>query len=326
MDTLLVIRVMTKQSPPILILKFRLRQFWRIVKDVGWTNLILLSPFLILLVLGTLEHLSTTTHVGSVVVISTSLGTMHWQRKDRWLLQQFSQTLFPVFLVEYLVLLAPIWVSLMIFGQWLQLGFLWLMILLIALYKPAVLSNNQTIRKINFYWIPKSLFEWRTGLRRHLWWYVIGYLILLIWSYHIAVVPIGMVIFALAVVSFFNDLESRDLLLVVNYDQNLLTRKISQSLLVFHTLLLPLYGLFNYFHYQYWYVWAVLFIINSLLIAFAICVKYKSYRFEHQKVHNNLAIGVFIGCWSIPFLWPVPLIMLVVYWRQAQRNLIHHYA
>lgn len=317
---------MNNKSPSILILKLRLRQLWRILKEVGWVNFILLSPFLILLVLGTLEHLSTTTHLGGVVLIAMSLGGMHWQRKDRWFLQQFTKHIFTVFLVEYTVLLAPIWMSLLLFGQWLHVAFLCFTVLLVAGFKPPILSGKQLFKKRDLYWIPPILFEWRTGLRRYFWWYIIIYLSVLIGSCQVVVVPIGMVLFVLSVVSFFNDLENRDLLLAVNYDQNLLKRKVGQSLLLFHALLLPFYGAFIYFHYQYWYVWVVLGTISSLLITFAICVKYKSYRFEYQKVHNNLAIGIFVGCWCIPFLWPVPIIMLVVYWRQAQRNLIHHYA
>ncbi len=323
---LLLIGNMKKQSPSLLILQLRLRQLWRVCKEVGWTNFILMSPFLVIVVLGMLEHLSTTTNVGSMLLIVFTLGGMHWKRKDRILLEQISPVLFPIFVIEYLLLLLPVWGSLVVFGQWLQCSILWVMIVLISLWKPAAIPTASAISRQNLYWIPRILFEWRTGLRTHFWKYSFSYLIAVIWSYQTIVVPIAVPIFALIVVSFFNDLENRDLLLAVNHDQRLLVKKVGQSLLLFHSLLLPLYGLFLYFHAQYWYVLLVLGMISSLLIAFAICIKYKSYRFEYQKVHNNLAISIFTACWLYPFFWPIPIIMLIVYWRQAQRNLIHHYA
>jgi len=188
--------------------------------------------------------------------------------------------------------------------------------------------NRKTIYFIPLEWIPIELFEWRTGLRKNMFNFILLYLTGLGLSFYPITAPIIVFLMALGVTTFFQFFENKDLLLAVNHDKKLLQKKTLGSLKLFNALMIPHYLLFVFFNPspKFLGVLLIIIIIAQLIIIFSIAMKYKTYSFHEHKIYNSLPLSIFVGCWVVPFLWPIPILMIIHFWKKAKENLIYHYA
>lgn len=310
---------------------FRFRQLYRMVKDAGIGNLIILIPLVYVAILGILQYVSTSKDISTAVFLLVGIGSFHWTRKDRFFLEQIKIPLFLIFLMDYILLCSPIWACFIFWLKWENLLLFGAGTLILSFVKPRYNSGSSP-QKLNLFkiqWIPIQLFEWRCGLRKSMIGFAFLWLIGLIFSFYPIVIPVVLLLMALSITSFFQFFENKDLLLAVNQNQKLLRIKTFGSMKLFNLFMLPHYILFLYFHhsgYQYIGALVVVAIISNMIIVFAICLKYKNYRFHHHKVYSGLPLGIFVACLFVPFLWPIPILMLITFWRKAQENLLYHYA
>lgn len=309
---------------------FRLKQIFRILKDIGIGQLLILAPLIFVGILGVLQIISTSQNILVSVVVLFSLSGLHWSRSDRFFLEQLPVPLFLFFFLDYFLLCLPVLGCFIFWQKWLNLLILALGILLLSICKPSYFKDDSIIKTFylsEFRWIPLELFEWRCGLRKNMPGFIILYSIGIFLSFYAVTVPIVVFLLALSISNFFQFFENKDILLAVNKQQKLLKIKTYKSLKLFNIIILPLFILFIIFHHTFTHVAALLIIliISNLIIVFSICMKYKNYRFHHHKVYNSLPLAIFVGCLCVPFLWPIPPIMLARFWRQAKENLSHHY-
>lgn len=309
---------------------FRCKQAFRVLKDIGLGHLLILAPLIFVGILGVLQVISTSQNIAVAVVVLLMLSGLHWNRSDRFFLEQLPAPLFLFFLLDYLLLTGAVLFCLIFWQKWLNLLILSIGLLLLCIFKPSYFKNDTIVKTFylsEFRWIPLELFEWRCGLRKTMPGFVLLYGIGLGFSFYAITVPIVVFLLALSVTSFFQFFENKDLLLAVNKHQNLLQIKAKQSLKLFNLFALPLCILFVVFHHTPKHLGAlfVILIISNLIILFAIAMKYKNYRFHHQKVYSSLPLAIFVGCLCVPFLWPIPPIMLYNFWKKAQENLSYHY-
>jgi hypothetical protein len=301
------------------------------LKEIGLGHILLLLPLLVVGVMGMLQFILTTKNISIAALLLFSIASLHFTRKDRFFLEQLPVPIFFFYLLDYSLISSPVWACLVFWAKWSNLALLFAGILLLAFIKSPY-GSHSTQKGGNWFqlnWIPIELFEWRSGLRKNISLLLPLYFIGLIFSYYPIVIPIVIFIIAFNIPSFFQFYENKDLLLAVNRNKRLLQIKAWGSLKLFNVLMLPLYILFIFFHhhgYQYIGALFVVSILSQMIIVFAICMKYKNYRFNHFKVHNSLPLAIFIGCMFIPFLWPIPILMLIQFWKKAQENLLHHYA
>lgn len=201
---------------------------------------------------------------------------------------------------------------------------------ILALVKPPYHKglNKKISHLIPLGWIPLELFEWRAGLRKNAWIFIPSYLLGLGLSFYPITTPIIIILMALGITTFFQFFEHKDLLLTVNQDKKLLQKKTLGSLKLFNVLMLPHYLLFVFFnpHLIHLAVLGVVSIIAQLTIIFSITMKYKTYSFHEHKIYNSFPLAIFVACWTLPFLWPVPILMIFHFWKKAKKNLIYHYA
>ncbi|BDS14395.1 hypothetical protein [Aureispira anguillae] len=309
---------------------FRAKQFLRVLKDIGIGHLIILFPLLAIAVLGVLQLILTSQGGLIAAVLLFTVGGNHWIRKDRFFLEQLSIPLTIFFLLEYYIICSPFLIGFIYWSKWTNLIVLSLGILILSIIKPPYARESE--KKITdlfpLQWIPLELFEWRCGFRKNPLGFILLYIVGLIFSYYPITVPVVLLLMGLGIANFFQFYENKDLLLAINNDQKLLQKKTLKSLKLFNLLLIPHYLLFLCFHHGYQY-WAALFIVSiiaQMMLIFAIAMKYKTYSFHSQKVHNSIPFAIFVGCLTVPFLWPIPVLMLIHFWKKAQENLIHHYA
>lgn len=309
---------------------FRCKQLFRLTKDIGIGHLIILFPILVIAVLGVLHLVLTSQHAGIAFVILFLLVGNHWVREDRFFLEQLPLPLFCFFLLDYWLLCSPFLVSFIYWFKWPNLIVLSLGLLILAFIKPPYFkgTKKKKFATISLEWIPLEIFEWRCGLRKNPFSFIVLYVLGLGLSFYAITIPICLLLLALNITNFFQFFENKDLLLAINHDKKLLQKKASKSLLLFNSIMLPHYLLFIVFHDSYQHLGALLIIsiIAQLIIVFAIVMKYKSYTFHDHKIYNSLPLAIFVGCLTVPFLWPIPILMIIRFWKKAQENLIYHYA
>ncbi|MDC0230820.1 hypothetical protein OAK19_02550 [Aureispira] len=309
---------------------FRLKQLFRVLKDIGVANILLLLPVIIIFILGALQHILTSNNVSAALCLLFLITSIHFTRKDRFFLEQLKAPLFLFFLLDYIIICCPGLACFIFWGKWYNLLGIGIGTLILSLIRPTYASNlkRNKLTLLNLKWIPISLFECRSGFRKNIIGFICLYFSGIFLSYYPIALPIVLFIMALGISSFFHVFENKDLLLAVNRNMDLLPIKSFGSLKMFNLLMLPHYILFVIQHnsYQYLLFLMVICILSQFIIVFSICMKYKSYRFNAYKLYSSLPLAIFIGTMCIPFLWPITIIMLIQYWKKAQENLSHHYA
>lgn len=309
---------------------FRCKQAWRILLAIGWGHLIILMPILIVVVLGCLHAIRGSEGPYLALFVGFSLVGIHWQRWDRFFLEQLQIPLRFLYLVDYTLLSLPALIGFVYWYKWANLLAMGIIISGLAIVRPPYQHGQQKSWNnwLPLQYIPLNLFEWRSGFRKHWGWFFCLQLIGFLACTYPVTAFFVVFLQALLISSFFQVFESKDLLMAVQYQGNLLWIKVKASLISFNVLILPHFMLFVLLH-QRWQMLTALFVIwviSQLLIAFSICMKYKAYNWYDTKLHNSLPLAIFVGCLSIPFLWPVPLLMLWRFWVGAQKNLWQHYA
>lgn len=311
-------------------LSFRAKQFFRVLKDIGLGHLIILTPILFIGVLGVLQFIFTSQNFTIAAFLLFSLIGNHWNRKDRFFLEQLSLPIAIIFCLDYWILSSPFIACFIFWAKWQNLIVLSIGISILALIKPPYRKgiNKKMLHFFPLEWIPIELFEWRTGLRKNTWLFLLLYSVGLGLSFYPITALVIIFLMALGVTTFFQFFENKDLLLALNHDRKILQKKTLGSLKLFNLLMLPHYLLFIFFNPEPIYL-AVLAIVTSiahLIIIFSIAMKYKTYSFHEHKIYNSLPLSIFVACWAIPFLWPIPILMVIRFWRKAKENLIYHYA
>ena len=83
----------------------------------------------------------------------------------------------------------------------------------------------------------------------------------------------------------------------------------------------PLIVLFFVFNSQYWFILLYVVIIAFIVNINAIIFKYACYE-PGAKLDNNQTLQVLsFGAFLIPFLFPIPIVLSVINYRKALKNL-----
>lgn len=308
------------------IIHFRLRQAFRMLKSVGWL-LVLALPLFGVYFLGILQATKTTNSIIIGLVLSLIIGSIHFYRKDGDFLKHLSVPSKLIFLIEYNGLLLTTSLPILIlYGKWEIFSIANGAAFLMVLFKPGLLANQQSSTRPIPKFIPVELFEWRSGLRKYYSYAIIIYLVGLIFCNYIGSALAVTILWAMMSVSFYEEIESKELLENIHFKYGLLKRKVISHSLLFHFLLLPHYVLFLVFHGQYWYILTIAIGLSQLLLAFSIFYKYAVYRPGRRRTYNQTATGLFIGGFLIPFLAPGSIWYLFTFWRRAIKRIKYFYA
>ncbi len=308
------------------IIQFRFKQLFRMLKSVGWL-LLLAIPLFGVYFLGILQAAKTTNAYVIAGVLSFILISIHFYRKDGRFLQHLNVSRRLIFLIEYNIALLPTTLPLLImYGKWEIFLITHSVAFLIVFLNPGIFAKqNSKVRPIpNF--IPIELFEWRSGLRQYFY-YAIGlYVLGLVFCNFIGTTLIVTILFGMMAVSFYEEIEPKELLENIHFKSNVINRKIGTHSALFHVLLLPQYLLFLLFHSNYWYLLLIAIMLSELLLLFAIFYKYAVYRPRRRRTFNQTATGLFLGGFLIPFLAPGSLWYLITFWRRAVKRIKYFYA
>ncbi len=309
------------------ILLLRLKQFRRLLEELGVIHLIVFLFVLFPMVLGAWMRLEEGADWWMLAIMGFLLFSIHINRKDKAFLKLVTKSAPLVFIAEYLLISIPglLWV--------LNLGNLWVLLGLVAIIVGLPFINWTLVWKGNqrpLFRFPTHFMEeveWISGVRKS-----IGYLLVLYvlgvvfcwWSP--AIVLVVLFILGIIVATFYMEAE-HDLLLPLYSEtpQSFIRKKIKRALGLFWAYSSPLVGLFFIFHYEYWYVFLIVAVIASLFPVMGILLKYGTYAPGTSLKRNELILGIMIAFMTLPFGQPVPILLSIRYYKRSMTNLKHYF-
>lgn len=309
---------------PIAFLKMRMYQLQRESKALGWLYSLILLSFVCAVFY--LFGLYIQKPIGAAVVLaiaSSSLFALHRNRSDHRFVVLITEKPWTIYITEYIAISFVLYVSGLIFsGDPLRPLFIFL-IPFIAFVKPAESIAGRNFFAANFQ--RESNFEWRSGIRKQGWMFPVLWLLAMVLAF-VPFAPILLLWFLLlAVSSFYDEGESRPMIESAELPPAAFLRsKLSGQLTAWSMISFPILAASAVFHPERWWVLLLFIVFSSLMIVLFVASKYAVYQPAEINRSNNLVhIMCMLGLF-IPFLLPLPFVMLVRNYRKAIRNLETH--
>lgn len=246
---------------------------------------------------------------------------LHIQRTDKNFLLISLRGDKRLYFFHYHLLSIPIYIVLILANE-----FLILVCLFTAVNLLPFLVGNYSFAGFQYdiiRFIPFRNFEFKSGLRQNFFTIVFIYAVCVVFyeSPFVALTAILLVTFVCT--SFYSESEPGQMLEVYRMSaKRFLRYKITNQLIDFVFLILPLISIFLVVNIRYWYVLAIFLIISAIIQTLSICLKYAFYE-PGRTINKSIFIAVYALSIFVPFFVPVPLIMMVHYFRKAESNLNH---
>lgn len=306
-----------------MLIRLRLIQSFRLASALGLPRLLILIAILI----GFIALIFAKTKLESEAMITLLLSLailflLHQSRADQHFVVQNHIHPWRWFLPEYVLLLSPVWVSILLhrhFAVLLLLGLLWP----ISHYRASIHTKQKPIiRSRLIHWIPSGSFEWKAGIRRTY------YLFIFIWVAGLAVapnlvlLPLSMMIEAILVASFYERNESLPMLTSYELTANqLIKQKIEHNARMFGLLMLPHTLIYMVFHPNFWFVTPLLLLLLILIQSYAIVVKYTFYDPQSGSPANSFFQSLGAVAIIVPMLLPLILLLGIRFYFKSLQNL-----
>jgi hypothetical protein len=309
---------------PFAFLRLRMYQLLRESKALGWLySLILLSLVSALLYLAGIYVRKPSGAAAVLAIVSSLLFALHRNRTDHRFVASLTGRPWIIYFTEYAAIVLVLYVSGFLCSGDPVLPLVIFLVPFIAFVKPAehAAGGNFFAARIPH----ESNFEWRSGIRKQ------GWLFPLLWllSLLLAPVPFAPILLLwfmmLAVSSFYDEGESRSMLESAELPPVAFMRcKISGQLTAWSWISVPSLAVSAVFHPDRWWVLLLFIAFSTLMVSLFVTSKYAVYQpaeinRSNSLVHVMCMLGLFI-----PFLLPLPLVMLVRNYRKAISNLETH--
>lgn len=308
------------------ILSFRLHQIWRMLKSIGVILLLLALPMVGVFLLSALKWLSETDWWVAGLIVFGCLLSLHFYRPDKKWLMHLPFKKWQLFLIEYSFFILPMSIAMICFFQnWTLAALFQISAILVSFIPNFNAKKTQQTWFLSLNKIPIEAFEWRVGLRKAfplIFLYLIGFFV----AKYVAGVPIICFLIILFGMSFYETLESKELLEASLLKGGLLKRKVWIHSCLVHSIFMPLYTIFLFFHLKYWYFLFVLFLVIQASLLFAIFFKYAHYLPRRKKAPNQTQVGLFFLGLIVPFFTPGAIVAIFIYWRKAVNRINYFYA
>jgi hypothetical protein len=171
--------------------------------------------------------------------------------------------------------------------------------------------------------IPAYNFEWISGVRKTFIFLFPLYVFAICLSWF-RILPLFLCwLITVNIISFYTECEPFHMLKEGGQNsKQFLRKKLVQHSKHLLMILLPI-AIINFtFNPEYFLLIPLFLLMQLVLLWFAICMKYGTYRpLQNSSVNNLMASLVILGS-IIPFLLPIPLLMTIYYYSKAKTNLI----
>lgn len=229
------------------------------------------------------------------LVLALPAVILHFSRRDGRFLQQIGLPLYPTLLFEYLLVSLPSLLLLLASDNF--LGVAVLLAAVAALPFLPLAGGRQFGEQVNNFsleWLPGWAFEWRAGIRQMGWGFAVLWLGGLGISWWVGGLPLFGFLFAVVAISFFENLESKEILQQQFDRRGAFWQKTWRHVALAWAFLLPQSALFLLFNFQLWLLVPAVFALVGLAVAFAISLKYAGWHPGRQRAILGLPGGLFV--------------------------------
>lgn len=303
------------------LLKIRLKQFVRILKEIGVIRTIILVA-LFIFVLGVINEYSQkdSSIIYVLLIYSFFIFYVNLKREDVKFIKLYFPKYYFVFLFENILISIPLIIILLINQLWIWVLFFVVFVFLVSFFHFT--KNQKTINSFFQRIIPDENFEWKSGFRKNLYLIVFLWIIGLSASFFIGTIPVVIFVLGIIILNFYEQVESIQILIADGYGtKKFIFKKVTNHLRDYFVLVFPLVIIFMIFHIEYYYISLIIFFVFAFLIFYSILLKYTFYR-PNEKSGAMQTFTVF-GILSIfvPFLLPVTFMLTIVFAFKAINNL-----
>lgn len=310
-----------------LMIKLRCKQLFRVLQSVGWGYVLIIVPILLFIfAFRVMEMLINSDMWTGGVLLALPVLSLHFGRKDHHFLHQIAPyaSRFFLFLLEYLLLLLPFWGGLLLWGKADVVFAFGLCTIVVSAIDLAWLPTVKW-RALPLRWIPLRAFEWRSGMRKAGILIVFFLIIGLLASHWVWAIPGTLIICGLLITSFYQDLESKEMVEGPFDISSLLWQKIGLHSALFHSIFTLSYLVYFIRHSELWWILVLSILAVQLLLSFSILLKYANWLPNREKHSAQTMIAVFAAGLLIPYLAPASLLLWGYYYRKASKRLEYFY-
>jgi hypothetical protein len=305
---------------PFHLIRIRLLQSGRLLKELGLYSILIIAAFIISVYASRLVfNMQNGAFLLSGVILLSCLSIQSIRNDLHFVSRHLQQPYLEIY-SEYALMILPFASAALLTANWYFFFVLFAGIAFIPLYKP-VFRQRTMFRKLGGRISPQD-FEWISGIRR-MYLYIFPLYVIAIFFCWLKILPlILMWIITTLVVSFYEEGESLQVLRSARMKpQAFLLYKIRNPMLYLLFLFMPILAVNCIFNPDFLIV-NLIFIASQLSLAcFGIIFKYAMYV-PGSKMRSNSIISGFVSMASIiPFFMPVPVIMTIVYYFKARKNL-----
>jgi hypothetical protein len=302
-------------------IKLRFRQIFRAIKGLGLIRIIVLIVLSALAMIGLFIQTEKTPNSFYVTGIYLTIITLiQLNRHDKRFLQIHFSNFKLIFLAEYLLLMSPLYISLIYNIQWIALisSTVLTSVIINLDFKIRQKSLNTSIQKM----IPSDCFEWKGGVRKTF------VLIVTLWiigfgtSFFIGSVPI--VLFILGILPWSFNEKSEPLQMILGYElgpAKFLVHKMKMQLILFSILSIPLIIAFLLFHPEKWYIPTAEYLIFITSYIYIILTKYAFYQPNNKSTGAQAWVAIGAMGMIIPIFLPLVWLLSIRFYFKSRNNL-----
>jgi hypothetical protein len=306
------------------LLQIRLLQIYRELGKAGlWAVFVGLIIYVSIIVRITKSSILPPAPNEFALIFGMIIFSVHSIRKDKRILSViFPEKLKFYFFLEYTVLSLPFIIPFFVHGDFVGIFLFYGCCILAILFDISISIGYKKKKVILNYFIKKSNFEWLSGMRRVQYPIIMLYIFCLVISYwHFAgFICLGVITFLFS--NFYDECESKTIL-TLNIETSIIfiQSKLKKQIIQYVKFIFPIL-LFYLIHYPHkWIFYVPLTIVYLANYILYILNKYRSYQPNKTLRANFVYVAItFLGMF-IPYLFPISLILIFVFYPKAIQNL-----
>jgi hypothetical protein len=246
------------------------------------------------------------------------LGMIQIKRPDKIFLKTHFRHYRLFYLMDCLLITAIIFFCLLWHFQWVDAVILLLCCLAVCFLEVDFTGKTRNTKIQDR--IPNVCFEWKAGIRKMFLPIMILWISGIAGSFLIAVVPVVVFFLGILMLEFYGETEPYQFIMAYELGiKRFLWQKIKMQTLLFSTMILPLIFMFLIFHYQYWYIIGIEYVVVISLHIYIILLKYALYVPNGRISGAFSMIGLLFGLIVPIFISVIWGLSIYFYFKAKQR-------
>jgi hypothetical protein len=290
------------------LVKIRIKQLFRILKDLGFIRSIVVFFIISLGILALIDTIKSEKYQGYVIAgYCIMLFSIQIRRKDKsFIFRHLNQPNIKIFM-EYFIFSLPILIVQIIFNPFVSILLIIFLFLLsfFNLSRKRSTINSYLIRKI-----PHKNFEWISGIRKNYYLLLFTYLISILTSFTVFSTPICVTVITIIIMGFFDECEPRQFVEFLNLPPaKFLYNKFLSSIHIYLLIIIPLLICYTLFNLNLWYISLFLLLNSIITLIYSISIKYSAFSIIRDSYMNN---PVLKGLGAVNLILPFALLPLII--------------